>query len=141
MAIDDHSRVATATIAADERGETAVTILHQVVADYRARGVTVRRVMTDNGSPYVSRAFAEACRSLGLKHIRTRPYTPRTNGKAERFIQTALREWAYAACFETSAQRQAALEDWLHHYNWHRPHTAASGLAPASRLGLSQTTY
>ena len=103
VAIDDHSRVATATIAADERGETAVTILHQVVADYRARGVTVRRVMTDNGSPYVSRAFAEACRSLGLKHIRTRPYTPRTNGKAERFIQTALREWAYAACFETSA--------------------------------------
>lgn len=131
--------MATATIAADERGETAVTILHQVVADYRARGVTVRRVMTDNGSPYVSRAFAEACRSLGLKHIRTRPYTPRTNGKAERFIQTALREWAYAACFETSAQRQAALEDWLVAAARMAAAPAASGsTAPASRLGLSQ---
>ncbi len=138
MAIDDHSRVAAATIAADECGETAVAILHQVVVGYRARGVTVQRVMTDNGSPYVSRAFADACRVLGLKHIRTRPYTPRTNGKAERFIQTALREWAYATCFETSAQRQAALGDWLHHYDWHRPHTAAGGLAPVSRLGLSQ---
>ena len=138
VAVDDHSRVATATIAPDECGETAVAILHQVVAGYRVRGVTVRRIMTDNGSPYVSRAFAEACRTLKLKHIRTRPYTPRTNGKAERFIQTALREWAYATCFETSAQRQAAPGDWLHHYNWHRPHTAAGGLAPISRLKLSQ---
>lgn len=138
VAVDDHSRVAAATIAADECGQTAVAILHQVVADYRARGVTVRRIMTDNGSPYVSRAFADACRALDLKHIRTRPYTPRTNGKAERFIQTALREWAYATCFETSAQREQALEHWLHHYNWHRPHTAVGGLAPASRLGLSQ---
>src|SRR5690606_2441017 len=78
------------------------------------------------------------CRALELKHIRTRPYTPRTNGKAERFIQTALREWAYATCFETSVQRQAALDDWLHHYNWHRPHTAAGGLAPIPRLGFSR---
>lgn len=138
VAIDDHSRVATATIAADECGPTAVAILHRVVADYQMRGVSVRRIMTDNGSPYVSRAFSEACRTLGLKHIRTRAYTPRTNGKAERFIQTALREWAYATCFETSAQRQDALEQWLHHYNWHRPHTAAGGLAPASRLALSR---
>jgi transposase InsO family protein len=138
VAVDDHSRVAAASIAPDECGQTAVAILHQVVAGYRARGVTVRRIMTDNGSPYVSRAFADACRALDVKHIRTRPYTPRTNGKAERFIQTALREWAYATCFETSAQRQAALGDWLHHYNWHRPHTAAGGLAPISRLRLSQ---
>ncbi|MFC4729818.1 IS481 family transposase [Coralloluteibacterium thermophilus] len=138
VAIDDHSRVAVAAIADDERGRTAVAFLRQVVARYSAQGVTVRRVMTDNGSPYVSRVFAEACRALGLKHVRTRPYTPRTNGKAERFIQTALREWAYASCFDTSAQREQALGHWLHHYNWHRPHTAAGGLAPVSRLGLSR---
>ena len=130
--------MAAATIAPDECGETAVAILQQVVAGYAVRGVTVRLIMADNGSPYVSRAFAEACRILKLKHIRTRRSTPRTNGEAERFIQTAPRECAYATCFKTLAQRQAALGDWLHHYNWHRPHTAAGGLAPISRLKLSQ---
>ena len=129
--------MAAATIAPDECGET-VAILHQVVAGYRAGGVTVRRIMTDNGSPYVSRAFAGTCRTLKLKHIRTRPYTPRTNGEAKRFIQTALREWAYATCFETSAQRQATLGSRLHHTNWHRPHTAAGGLARIPRVTLSQ---
>ena len=94
--------------------------------------------MTDNGSAYRSRDFAQACRQLGIKHLRTRPYTPRTNGKAERFIQTALREWAYAATYQTSDQRRESLHHWLHHYNWHRPHTALGGLPPIARLRLSR---
>lgn len=138
VAIDDNSRVAFGTIEPNERGHSACRALLKALRYYRTLGVRFTRVMTDNGACYKSRVFRRLLRRLGLRHVRTRPYTPRTNGKAERFIQTALREWAYAACFETSAQRQAALEDWLHHYNWHRPHTAASGLAPASRLGLSQ---
>src|SRR5690606_10978750 len=124
VAIDDHSRVAMASIAPDECGETAVAILHQVVAGYRARGVTVRRVMTDNGSPYVSRAFADACRALELKHIRTRPYTPRTNSHAERLIQTGVREWAFVTCFATSVQGQDAHGDWHHRDTLHRPANA-----------------
>ena len=94
--------------------------------------------MTDNGSAYRSRDFAQACQALGIKHLRTRPYTPRTNGKAERFIQTALREWAYAATYQTSEQRRESLHDWLHHYNWHRPHTALGGRPPIARLALSR---
>ena len=91
--------------------------------------------MTDNGSCYRSKAFAQACRDLGLKHIRTRPYTPKTNGKAERFIQTALREWAYAIAYHTSDQRAAELPVWLHRYNWHRPHGGINFKTPISRLG------
>jgi transposase InsO family protein len=138
VAIDDHSRTSLATMAEDERQGSAVTFLEQAVAHYRQHGVQVQRVMTDNGSAYLSRAFAAACRRLGVRHVRTRPYTPRTNGKAERFIQTALREWAYATTYQTSQQRRDALSDWLHHYNWHRPHTATGGLPPISRLGLSR---
>jgi len=138
VAIDDASRVAAASVAPDELGTTAATFLEQTVAHYLARGVRPQRVMTDNGSPYVSKAFADTCRRLGLRHIRTRPYTPRTNGKAERFIQTSLREWAYAATYQDSAQRTAALGAWLHHYNWHRPHTALRAQPPMSRLALSQ---
>ena len=94
--------------------------------------------MTDNGSCYRSRAFQKACSGLGLKHIRTKPYTPKTNGKAERFIQTALREWAYAHAYDHSDRRADALPDWLHRYNWHRPHGSLKAMTPISRLGLSK---
>jgi len=93
-------------------------------------GVRVERVMTDNGSCYISRAFAQACRTLGLKHIRTKPYTPKTNGKAERFIQTSLREWAYAQAYNSSDERTAELPRWLHRYNWHRPHGSLDAKPP-----------
>jgi transposase InsO family protein len=138
VSIDDHSRVALTGLFADERSDSAVTFLQSVVARYRALGVQVSRVLTDNGSCYRSRQFRSACRQLGLKHIFTRPYTPRTNGKAERFIQTALREWAYASAFNTSAERADHLPRWLHRYNWHRPHSSLSGQVPVSRLGLSR---
>ena len=94
--------------------------------------------MTDNGSCYRSREFAAACKRLGVRHIMTRPYTPQTNGKAERFIQTALREWAYARAFETSHQRTAELPRWLHRYNWHRPHAGIGNKPPISRIPLDR---
>ena len=97
----------------------------------------VERVMTDNGSCYRSKAFARACRRFGLKHIFTKPYTPKTNGKAERFIQMSLREWAYARAYNTSDQRTAKLSRWLHRYNWHRPHGSIGSKPPISRLGLT----
>jgi transposase InsO family protein len=137
VAIDDHSRVARADILPDEKKESAVAFLIATVAYYKSLGVTVERVMTDNGSCYRSKAFARACRQLRLKHIRTKPYTPQTNGKAERFIQTALREWAYATAFENSDQRRNALLPWLHRYNWHRPHASLANKPPISRLGLT----
>ena len=101
-------------------------------------GVKVERVMTDNGSCYKSHAFAKACKRLKLKHVRTKPYTPKTNGKAERFIQTALREWAYARAYETSDQRAADLPLWSHLYNWHRPHGGINDQTPISRLGQNR---
>ena len=122
VAVDDNSRVARIDIFPDEKKQSAVAFLNATVAYFRSLGVTVDRVMTDNGSCYMSRHFARACKRLGIKHIRTRPYTPQTNGKAERFIQTALREWAYATAYETSEQRRDELPRWLHRYNWHRPH-------------------
>ena len=138
VAIDDHSRVSCASVAVDEREATAVAFLKATVAFFAVRGITVQRVMTDNGSAYRSRAFAATCAALGVRHLFTKPYTPRTNGKAERFIQTALREWAYAVSYRNSDQRQCALGTWLHHYNWHRPHTALDSQPPISRLGLSR---
>jgi transposase InsO family protein len=138
VAIDDHSRVATAAIWPDEKAKSAVAFLRTAVAYYMSLGVTVDRVMTDNGSCYRSRAFAKACKRLRIKHIRTKPYTPQTNGKAERFIQTALREWAYATAFDHSDQRREALSPWLHRYNWHRPHASLDKNAPVSRLGLTR---
>jgi transposase InsO family protein len=137
VAIDDHSRVSLAAVAPDETGASAIAFLEQVIAHFRQRGVQVKRVMTDNGSAYTSKVFTAACQRLQLRHVRTRPYTPRTNGKAERFIQSALREWAYGVTYQSSAQRTKALGAWLHHYNWHRPHTALHGQPPISRLGLS----
>lgn len=134
LAIDDHSRVAFAQVLADESGASAVAFLEAAVAYYRALGVTITRVMTDNGGCYISRAFAKACERLKLKHLRTKPYTPKTNGKAERFVQTSLREWAYARPYESSAQREAALQPFLHRYNWHRPHSALNRQPPMSRI-------
>ena len=139
VAVDDHSRIATAAIFPTERKTSAVAFLRATVAYYKSLGVTVERVMTDNGSCYKSFAFARACKRLRIKHIRTKPYTPQTNGKAERFIQTALREWAYATAFQTSQQRRAELPNWLHRYNWHRPHASLDKKPPISRLGLTGT--
>jgi transposase InsO family protein len=138
VCIDDHSRVAFSQILPDEKASSAVPFLEAAVAYYKSLGVTVTRVMTDNGSCYKAFAFRDACRDLGLKHIRTKPYTPKTNGKAERFIQTALREWAYAQTYPTSDRRGEELPIWLHRYNWHRPHGGIKSKTPISRLALSE---
>jgi transposase InsO family protein len=137
VAIDDHSRIACIDILPDEKKQSAVLFLERTVACFLSLGVRIDRVMTDNGACYRSRAFAEACRRLGIKHIMTRPYTPQTNGKAERFIQTALREWAYATEYQNSEQRRAELPTWLHPYNWHRPHSSLGKLPPISRLPVN----
>jgi transposase InsO family protein len=138
VCIDDHSRVAFSQIKPDEKADSAVPFLKAAVAYYKSFGVTVTRVMTDNGSCYKAFAFRDACRDLGIKHLRTRPYTPKTNGKAERFIQTALREWAYAQAYPTSDCRADQLPVWLRQYNWHRPHGGIKSQTPISRLGLSE---
>ena len=137
VSIDDASRIAFSQILPNEKQESAVVFLKAAVAYYASLGVAIARVMTDNGSCYRSKTFASACRDLDLKHVRTRPYTPKTNGKAERFIQTALREWAYAVAYHTSDQRGAELPVWLHRYNWHRPHGGINFKTPISRLGLT----
>ena len=111
-----------------------MAFLERAIAWFASLGVTVERVMTDNGSAYRSHAFRKACEAAHLKHKRTKPYTPRTNGKAERFIQTSLREWAYLQAFPTSAGRTAAMRPWLHGYNRHRPHSALGGKPPFTRL-------
>jgi transposase InsO family protein len=138
VCIDDASRVAFSQIMPDEKAVSAVAFLRAAVAYYESLGVSVSRVMTDNGSCYKSFDFRDACRTLGLKHIRTKPYTPKTNGKAERFIQSALREWAYAQAYPTSDRRAQELPVWLHRYNWHRPHGGIKSQTPISRLGLSE---
>jgi len=137
VAIDDHSRISHSTIHPNEQGASAWRALLAAVRYYRSLGVTIRRVLTDNGACYRSRVFARACCRLGIRHRRTRPYTPRTNGKAERFIQTALREWAYAVSYDSSNQRAALLNEWLHEYNWHRPHASLNYQPPMSTLKLS----
>ena len=137
VAIDDASRLAFSEILPDERKESAIAFLEAAVAYYRGLGIKVSAIMSDNGSCYCSKAFAKACKRLDLKHIFTKPYTPRTNGKAERFIQTALREGAYARAYHTSADRAADLPVWLHQYNWHRPHQGLKCNTPISRLGLA----
>ena len=137
VCIDDASRVAFSQILPDEKKDSATAFLKAAIAYYRSLGVTVARVMTDNGSCYRAAEFRTTCAELGLRHIRTRPYTPKTNGKAERFIQTALREWAYAQAYPTSRHRAAELPAWLHQYNWHRPHGAVNYNTPISRLGLT----
>jgi transposase InsO family protein len=137
VCIDDASRVAFVQVMPDQRKESAVAFLKAAVAYYGKLGVRVERVMTDNGSCYRSKIFRAACKRLGLCQIFTKPYTPKTNGKAERFIQTALREWAYAQAYQNSDQRTAELPNWLHRYNWHRPHGSLKANTPISRLGLA----
>jgi transposase InsO family protein len=138
VSIDDHSRIAFARIMPDQKKHSATAFLKAAVAYYASLGVKVERVMTDNGSCYKSFAFRRACKRLALRHIRTKPYTPKTNGKVERFIQTSLRQWAYAYAYENSRQRKQQLPTWLHRYNWHRPHAGIGDKTPISRLGLSE---
>jgi transposase InsO family protein len=132
--VDDFSRLAYVEVLPDERGETAVGFLRRGIAWFKTLGVEVERVMTDNGSPYRSTAHALACRELGLRHLRTRPYRPRTNGKAERFIQTLQNEWAYGRLYGSSAERTAALPAFINHYNFRRRHGSLGHQAPATRL-------
>lgn len=134
IAIDDHSRFAFGSILPDESSRSVCTALIQALRYYRERGLRFEKILTDNGGAYLSRRFRTLCRRLGLTHRRTRPYTPRTNGKAERFIQTALREWAYARAYESSDQRADHFPLWLHHYNCHRPHSSLDYKPPVSRI-------
>lgn len=138
VAIDDHARIGFTDLYPDERKSSAVQFLGNTVAYFKSLGVSVRRILTDNGSAFRSRTFAKACRLLGLKHSFTRAYRPQTNGKAERFIQSALREWAYGIPYQHSSERADMLDRWIHHYNWHRPHQGIAGLAPISRLPQSR---
>jgi len=134
VAIDDHSRVGFVQIHSDEKRASALAFLHAAVAHYRALGVSIRRLITDNGPAYRSKLFAQACQALGIKHSFTRHYRPQTNGKAERFIQTCLREWAYGRLWENSDQRTAWLPAFLAYYNARRPHSALGYQPPASRI-------
>jgi transposase InsO family protein len=134
ICVDDATRLAFAEVLANERATTTIAFLRSCLAFYRAHGITVERVMTDNGSAYVSVVFALACRQLGIKHSRTRPYRPQSNGKAERFIRTMLREWAYAVVYGSSAERTAALPRWLERYNTTRRHGALGHRPPIMRL-------
>jgi transposase InsO family protein len=138
VAIDDASRVAYTQILPAEDANCTVAFLRAAVAYYAGLGVHIKGVYTDNGKAYRGHDFASACAQLGLSHHYTRPYTPRTNGKAERFIQTCLREWAYARAYHHSYQRRDVLPTWLHGYNWHRPHMSLAGQPPIHRLHLNR---
>ena len=138
VAIDDHARIGFTDMYPDEKGPSATQFLRNTVAYFRGLGVTVRRVLTDNGGAFHSRDFANACRELGVKHKFTRAYRPQTNGKAERFIQSALREWAYGFTYQNSTERTRSLDAWIHHYNWHRPHQGIHGVAPMTRLNATR---
>jgi transposase InsO family protein len=134
VCVDDATRLAHAEVLADERPETAVAFLQRAIKWFSSLGVGVERVMTDNGNPYRSILHARACRELGVKHLRTQPYRPRTNGKAERFIQTLTRRWAYDAVYGSSAERAAALPGWLDEYNRRRQHRSLGRMPPMQRL-------
>jgi transposase InsO family protein len=134
IAIDDCTRLAYAEVLSDEKATTAIAFLHRALAFFESHGIKVERLITDNGSAYRSTVHALARRALGIRHLRTRPYRPRTNGKAERFIQTLLREWAYGRIYGSSAERTAALPPWLEHYNYRRPHGALGHKPPGTRL-------
>lgn len=134
LAVDDHSRLAYSEILPDEKRKSCLRFLFNALRFFRRYGVKVHRVMTDNGVSFRSHRYAKALRMLNIKHKRTKPYTPKTNGKAERFVQTALREWAYAKPYESSAKRTESLTPFLHHYNYHRPHFGIKGDTPVSRL-------
>jgi transposase InsO family protein len=142
IAIDDATRLAYAEVLTDEKAHTAVGFLSRAIAFFSTYGIHVERVLTDNGSPYVSAAHAIACRALGVRHLRTRPRRPQTNGKAERFIRTMLGGWAYSgAVYATSHERTTALDGWLYHYNHHRRHQAIGRQPPISRLNNLLGTY
>ncbi len=134
VAVDDHARIGFTDLYPDERQDSATQFLRNARAYYASLGVTLRAVLTDNGPAFRSSQFRAACQQLGLKQRFTRAYRPQTNGKAERFIQSALREWAYAFTYQHSDERAQALDAWIHHYNWHRPHQGIGGAAPMSRL-------
>ncbi len=136
VAVDDHSRIVFTAMLPDETAASSCQFLRLAVVYFARLGITIRRVMTDNGPCFYAHRFAQTCYELQLKHIRTRIYTPRTNGKAERFIQTAIREWAYARLYQNSAERLANLAPWTHLYNWHRPHAALNQQPPITRSGL-----
>lgn len=138
VCIDDATRLAYVELLPDEKATTCISFLKRALRFYAAHGVKVERLMTDNGSAYRSKLHALACRALGIKHIRTRPYRPRTNGKAERFIRTLLGGWAYGAIYGSSAERQRALSGWLAFYNSRRPHGSLSHQAPMDRLTALQ---
>jgi transposase InsO family protein len=137
VAIDDHARIGFTDMYPDEAKASAVQFLQNTVAYFSSLSVRIKRVLTDNGSAFRSKDFAKACQRLKIKHSFTRPYRPQTNGKAERFIQSALREWAYGIPYDHSSQRTRMLERWIHHYNWHRPHQGINGATPVSRLAQS----
>jgi transposase InsO family protein len=141
IAIDDATRLAYAEVLDDETAASAVGFLRRAAAFYRRHGISVERLLTDNGSPYRSAVHAIACRELGIRHLRTRPYRPQTNGKAERFIRTMLNSWAYGPLYGSSQERTAALDGWLWHYNHRRRHTAIGRQAPISRLNNLISTY
>jgi transposase InsO family protein len=134
VCVDDHTRLAYAEILPDERKETATGFLERAVAWLKKRGIEVERVMTDNGSAYCSKLFKAACEALGTRHVRTRPYRPQTNGKAERFIQTMIRKWAYARLYRSDRTRAKALGPWLEYYNRVKPHGSLGGKTPYHRL-------
>ncbi len=134
IAIDAHSRSSYAEILPDETKETTAAFLQRALSHYASQGVRVQRILTDNGMCYHSKLVEAVCEANGIKHSFTRPYRPQTNGKAERFIQTALREWAYRLAYQSSEQRSQALKAWLHHYNHHRSHSALGGIPPAQKL-------
>ena len=138
VAVDDHSRIGFTDVYPDQGELSAVQFLENLVAYYRSMGVQVRRILTDNGSAFNAKSFARTCERLAIKHSFTRPFRPQTNGKAERFIQSALREWAYGIPYIHSRERTAMLERWIHHYNWHRPHQGINGQTPMTRLPKSQ---
>ena len=138
LAIDDHSRLAYSEILPDEKRTSCLRFLFNALRFFRGFGVRVERIMTDNGSSFRSHRYAKALRRLRIKHLRTKPYTPRTNGKAERFVQTSLREWAYARAYSTSQHRAAELPIWLHRYHWHRPHGGIGAKPPISRIALTK---
>jgi transposase InsO family protein len=138
VAVDDHARLGFTQMKPNERTSCAEAFLRATVKHFAKLGITVRRVLTDNGSAFRSKQFAVTCRQLGVRHHFTRAYRPQTNGKAERFIQSALREWAYGIPYHHSSERTAMLNRWTHHYNWHRPHLGIGGLAPVSRLARTR---
>jgi transposase InsO family protein len=141
VAVDDATRLAYAEVLPDEKATTAVAFLGRAIEFFARHGIRCQRIITDNGSPYVSAAHAIACRALGVRHMRTRPYRPQTNGKAERFIRTLLGGWAYGAIYASSDQRTAALDGWLWHYNHRRRHQAIAKQTPITRLNNLLGTY